>query len=422
MPKNGYFWQGMAQGIPEGMNMVTNALQFREQKKAKDKLDAAQEKFKLDSSQWSLAVDKAFADGELTQEEITNMSSMSVLLGTEFSNEWKTLYKDYQNKTEKEIDDSLAALQGKYEMYTKSINPKSTESLVAVCDGILLNPKSDIRLKDQATYMKQLLVGNLENAPKAGAKSYEEATATYPGIEVKQGTDMLWYPTGKKIEENKNGYDTFEEADAARKGDNSIAVKSENGVYVLERNAVTPDKPNAPTEYDKKVSWIKNNLPPEKQKEAMEQLIGVAPKTSDIPTPTSVESIKTEIIDAPTPEDAQRVYNNSVQKYGTEVSASLGIADPKKEWIDDKKVYLENIYNLKIQPLVDKQGKIIAGKETLYLEAVTEYNKYMAILKESGVDVSTFPQLKTMEEYNTTDSKSPSWKPNTWGQQKSIYK
>ncbi len=49
--------------------------------------------------------------------------------------------------------------------------------------------------------------------------------------------------------------------------------------------------------------------------------------------------------------------------------------------------------------------------------------EYRDKLEEMGVDVSQFPKIKSLEEYNKSDIKPGMglFYPSTWGKQKSIY-
>jgi hypothetical protein len=146
------------------------------------------------------------------------------------------------------------------------------------------------------------------------------------------------------------------------------------------------------------------------QEEIKNMVIGGSnePKPSAMTTPTAIEGIREEIIEADTLEDAQRIANNYQTKYGD--TSSLGMPDVKQAWTQDKVEYITNLKN-DIEKLVNEQGwlgkaseKTILpnGKETTKEEAYRqlrdEYMAYLEKLEKAGVDISQFPKLKPLSE------------------------
>ena len=132
------------------------------------------------------------------------------------------------------------------------------------------------------------------------------------------------------------------------------------------------------------------------------------PETTTTAAPTSIESIRTDILNADTLEDAQRMYDNHVRKYGEE---GLKVNLPK-DWTDVKQGDLMDLIsvldeitagtsNIKSK---EKHSFEINGKaqektgEEWYKEVYESYVALLKLLEEQGVDTSQYKKLKPLSE------------------------
>lgn len=153
------------------------------------------------------------------------------------------------------------------------------------------------------------------------------------------------------------------------------------------------------------------------------------------PAPTSTENVREAIFDADTLVDARRIYKNYADKYD---ETALGIDDIKKEWTDNQIYYLNKIFdtiNKSIKNLIDEKGHLRRGtvtKEEIGVEFEGEqpaeevykllresYMEYRDKLEKLDVDISQFPELKSLEEIEKVGFWEGFW---GWGKQKGQYK
>ena len=149
----------------------------------------------------------------------------------------------------------------------------------------------------------------------------------------------------------------------------------------------------------------------------------------------TLEKYREKALDATTWGDAESIIDD--YKEAGYDPAPLEEKVDEQEWINAKLEELDNHVEM-LKEITDEKGKLLGDKkvpflsdgeeetqtgEEWYKDIYEAYTFYLAELKKMGVDVSKYPKIRSLEEYNKSDTKLGKglFYPSTWGKQKSIY-
>ena len=160
----GSWAKGFASTFAQAPSMIFNALQWKEKKKEKEKIDKEAEEFKLNAAKYSSMIDNAFKDGTITQQEYTDITSFGIILGSEYTKEWENLYKNYKDMTSKEIDSQLETIKFAFDKWT-DLGMGDTKALMGILDEIGSSTKYD-KVKYQVDYLRKAINSREQPVPE----------------------------------------------------------------------------------------------------------------------------------------------------------------------------------------------------------------------------------------------------------------
>jgi len=401
---SGSWYKGFASTFSQAPSMVLNVLALKEKKKAQKKIDDAIEELKLNSSTLAAKFDAARADGTIGQEEYGDMAAWALPLGNEIMGRLDTLTNNYRNLSQDQIDNEIADIKAFYEL-SVDLDFQNIEEMEAFGNGLTqqnAKTKWDLILKS-VKKRKEPLQPDVFASP-------EEVMAKYPG-------------SGYKFDANAGGYiPTYQEPPTTEL---SVADKKYNwaidnykeGKISFEQlskfmgtDISDPEKRN--TIQQRLDEMVRLGATPEEQKN---YLLGKTTGEEGTPAPTSTENIRDDILQAPTLNDAHRIYKNFDDKYDIK---ALGIPDVDKFWSDERVRRLDSLKTSIENLLVDRGdkgrwlkpgtvtsaevGMEIEGDEQevaiAYRDLRDEYMRFRDMLEKMGVDVSQYPKLKPLSE------------------------
>ena len=425
---SGYFLKGLGSGLQSGINMGQQLQEMRWQKKQRKALEEKQSKMLEVSNIWNAQIKEAGADYNFSDKEIAKLTTTMLSGGYEFIEHYNSALNAIKSMNKAKYDQELewmdlfangvercspGDVQALYEYVKPNItSEKGLNQLEALNN--FLTKKSEIMQAQPITEVFPSAETVREKYPKAGVRYTDEGYVPTFGepTEVKEPTfnekRFNW-----KIDQLKAGNITTDQF-----------LKSE-GMYIAPEK-----KTSLESEIDLMIKYGATN------EEIKDKLLSEGGGGTTLkPTPASVESLREDIKNAPTLEDAKRMEKNHIAKYGD----TLGIPNVDKFWSDER-VRRLNTLKQGIDKLLDekkrlKKGTITSAEvgfeieddiqkvEAVYKQLREEYMKYRDMLEKMGVDLNQFPELMSYEEYNKADIKPKIiYDPRTWGKQKpSIY-
>lgn len=239
MKYGGSFATGFAQSIS---NLPSMVLQLKQRRKAEDEVKAAKEEFKLNSQKYTSAFDTAYKDGTITPVERSSMVALTMVLGAEFSEQWKEFDKTYLKMEDEQRKSGLEEINAALKMYT-DFDPADPSAILETIQTIQDNTKSDsVRTRARIA---------MDSIRQQGAK--QEETEKYATLKEFQDT----YGETAAYEYDKEGYirpkyvapkDPKAMSDYQRKRQNIMSNKSitedqrKAGIYKLDTGIdITPN-------------------------------------------------------------------------------------------------------------------------------------------------------------------------------------
>jgi len=418
----GYALQAGVQGFQTGFSMAQQKSEMEWQKKKKKELEEKELKIKEGAVLYSSLVSQVYADNVISEDEMMKLNTAFLAAGYEVQAVIKDTHNAIQTMDKNKLEQDLAWLDLFADM-TEGLDPKDTQGTFDMIKGNIKSEKG-INLFDA--------YGNLQT------KKYEVAKEEEPWKRATVLPSEMRVPYLKQegVEMPEIAPTTEPLSVAERKFNMAMMIyeKNKNMDMLLKYLGmdVTPEKKSALKE--KLDEMDKLGATTEEKKK---WILGEGgSRTTITPTPTSVESVREAIINAPTLEDAKRIEKNHITKYGE----TTGIPNVDKFWSDER---VRRLTTLKqgIDKLLDENKRLKKGNitsadvgfeieddvqkvEAVYQQLREEYMKYRDMLEKMGVDLSQFPELMSYEEYLKTDIKPGMgiFYPSTWGKQKpSIY-
>lgn len=395
MKYGGSAMMGLSQGLQTGLDWGMKMNQIKYEVAQKKKLDDEQEALNQTWADFGQNMSKLYDSGTLSDLDMKEMTMITLQLpqalqqqAMQTMNFLKQGQKEEYEKSLKDFEMTLEFIkqtgaQGDYTSLKKLLDEDQIKIIDAVLDTYKSLPEqSQMEVYSSVEALRQV---HGENAPF-------EWNSNAGGYVPKYETGKEPTPLSQKdllainlYEQGKVSFDGF--------------LK-----YMgMQTTPATPEKKSALQEKIDTAIQLGAS-----QEEIKNMVIGGGAKSSAMTTPTAIENIREEIIEADTLEDAQRIANNYQTKYGD--TSSLGMPDVKQEWTQDKVEYITNLKS-DIEKLVNEQGwlgnaseKTIlpngkeATKEEAYRQLRDEYMAYLKKLEKAGVDISQFPKLKPLSE------------------------
>jgi len=406
----GSWAKGFASTFSQAPSMIFQALQWKEKKKEKEKIDKAAEEFKINIANFANKIDETFKDGTVTQQEYSDMVGFGTVLGSEYLKEWEDIYKNYIDMSSQEIDSQLDTINFAWDKWT-TLGMGNPESFMGVLDDIGKSTKYP-KVKTQVDYLKNM-INNRGQQPE-GFNSPEELLKVHPGADWEFNSSLKKYIV-KQIT-----------------GPRTAGISDYNSAATYLSKFV-----NSPLDvFNKEKASIQNKFGIDVSNITQESLREPVSGGTEKPRVTSLpqlEEYRTKALDADTWEDAEKVINDYTNA-GYDAS-QIGVT--KEAWVNSQKEYLNKTLQA-IKNIVDEKGLLKKGDftqeqvglvfdgkrtaEEIYQELVKSYLEYIDKLQAMGIDISQFPKLRTFEEYKKSDTKSRKiLYPSTWGSQNSIY-
>ncbi len=396
----GHFLKGVGSGIQTGLQIR----EMRWQKKERERIQKEKDETIEAASAFNKKIVEFYADKELSRDERQQLDTMFMSSAYNIQELIKGSYEAVV-KLDKETEESNLALLKSYRDDWGDFDV-------------------DLRtIPELSEYYRERTVGEkskeiFDAGDRLLQKQYEAEQAKEPELDV----------TERKYNWATEAYQKWLIDPKDPEGINFEEYKKYMGV------SVTPEKS---TGLEKSIQDIRTEgeragIDPAKINKAIQDKILGKEAEVLTPTPTSVESLREDIKNAPTIEDARRMEKNHIAKYGD----TLGIPNVDKFWSDER---VGRLTSLKqgIDKLLDEKKRLKKGTitsadvgfeieddiqkvEAVYQQLREEYMKYRDMLEKMGVDLSQFPELMSYEEYLKADIKPGMgiFYPSTWGKQK----
>lgn len=402
MGVGGFFMQGLASGFAQGQQIQEMNWQRREKERIKKEEDALMETLTMVGKKFS----SYYTDYNVSEEERLEAIATWSALSYEAKGLLKGAYEGVMSYNKDAEEQSLATVKA----YRESIDSldfdsNSISEIASYYRGQIKSPgglkyfdamDSSIRKKKEAQ-QKQPQIERFV--------SPEGVTAKYPDATPKH-TTQGWIP----------------EFTAAKEG-TPLSAKDNWAIDRYKSREITFDQlskymgtritPENKTALEDKIAKAKQYGATNEEIKGM-IVGGTSGGTSTLtPTASGVENIREDILNAETIEDARRINQNNINKYGD----TSGIADVDKYWGEGQISYLNQVKTSIESLLVDRgdKGKWLNNKpmtqEEVGLEFEGEkpaseiyeilyksYTEYIEKLKKLGIDVSQFPDIKALSE------------------------
>ena len=186
----GSWAKGFASTFSQAPSMIFQALQWKEKKKEKEKIDKAAEEFKINIANFAAKIDETFKDGTVTQQEYSDMVGFGTVLGSEYLKEWEDLYKNYTSMSSQEIDSQLDTIDNTFDKW-KTLGMGDSEAFMGVLDDIGKSTKYP-KVKTQADYLKNMINGRGQQQPE-GFNSPDELLKAHPGADWEFNSSLKKY-------------------------------------------------------------------------------------------------------------------------------------------------------------------------------------------------------------------------------------
>jgi len=375
----GSWAKGFASTFSQAPSMIFQALQWKEKKKEKEKIDKAAEEFKINIANFANKIDETFKDGTVTQQEYSDMVGFGTILGSEYLKEWEDLYKNYTDMSSQEIDSQLDTINNTFDKW-KTLGMGDSEAFMGVLDDIGKSTKYP-KVKTQVNYLKNM-INNRGQQPE-GFNSPEELLKVHPGADWEFNSSLKKYIvkqiTGPKI----------------------LGISDYNSAASYLSKFV-----NAPPEtFNKVLAGLQNKFPDIDMSDITQESLR-EPETETKTRITSLpelEKYRDKALDTNTWEDAQPIINRYI-----EAGYDPAEMPNKQDWIDAKLKQLDDHLEM-LKEITDENGqlkgsqtfKFLSGDEeetqtgeAWYKDIYDAYTFYLEELRKMGVDVSKYRKIK----------------------------
>lgn len=405
----GYFLQGLSSGLQSGFNMG----QMKWQQNEKKKLAKKQEEMLELATIYNSMVAQLGEDGVYSDDDMMKINTAYMALGYDVKERVDGTYKAIQAMDKRKVDQNYQW----FEMLPSILEGVDPSDAQGIIDAIRPNISGEkglltfealteiTRKKNEAAQKKpEDIWGQAGTLPQDIRPDYLRSK----GIDIPQ-----------PIEAQPTEMDVMGETQ--KKLDAAYATGNPNYFNQMAKSL------NVPTTFETY-----------KQKYEKPGVAGGAEKARVTSLP-QLEEYRDKALDADTWEDAEKIIND----YTEAGYDATQLRIDKEAWVDSQMNYLNTLKGI-LDNLIDEKGSIKKGtttKEQIGLEPASaddnrerkyeefykiimeSYMEYRDKLEEMGVDVSQFPKIKSLEEYNKSDIKPGMglFYPSTWGKQKSIY-
>ena len=375
----GYGIQAFAGGFQTGLGLGMENKKIKmlqEEQKRAEKLAKEKEE---NATNWLNTNKDSLMNFHTQSQDVRNML---ILESINYKKEWTDYLRD--------VEDFLQSgdLEG-----LKNLNNMEEERIKAERDmlGIGVRPEKAFIGKYYSEadmeYVKKLQMGKLPIKP-IGTKMYEEEFGKLPTEQPTASDAKLNFA----ISSYNAGKISFDE------------LSKYMGTYIA------PEKISAKRE---EIELAKQYGATDE--EIKKKLLGITTDVEGTPAPTSTENVRSDILQAPTLNDARRIYKNYDDKYDV---TALGIPDVDKFWSDERVKRLGSLKQSIESLLVDrgdkgrwlKPGTVTSAEigmeieddeqeaSIVYRDLRIEYMRFRDMLEKMGVDVTEFPKLKPLSE------------------------
>lgn len=419
---SGYFLKGLAGGITTGVNLGQQIQEMNWQKKQRKQLEERQKKMLEVGNLFNAKVKEIFADNIISDEEESQLITIYLSGGYEFMDHYGNAMSHISGMKDKELRQEFEWMDSFIDM-TSGFSPDAIPEIYDSFEKQFITSEKGKNYFAANKRMQEKRYEVAQARPTAEVFTSAEALREkYPEAGVKY-TDEGYVPTF--------GEPTVKTPSAAdRKLDWAIDSYNKGRITFneLSKYMGTYIAPEEMSAKEKEIELAKQYGAT--NKEIKNKLLGKGIGTTAPPTAPAIENVRADILNADTLEDAQRIYDNQVRKYGKE---GLMINLPK-DWADTQEGYLMNIRTC-INNLIDEKGWLKKGTltsaevgvdfkgeqsvEEIYEMLRKEYMKYRDMLEKLGIDISQFPELKPLEEIEKVGLGEGFW---GFGKQKGQYK
>ncbi len=391
----GHFISGVASGLQPGFNMG----QMKWQQNEKKKLEKKQEEILQSATVFNEMVAKAGEDGFYSDDEKMKINTSYMALGYETKERVDGTYKAIQAMDKQTIE----ANNKWFDYVTETTKDMKSAEAQVIFDTVRPFISGE---KGLQTYAARENIIKKKSEVAKGEKPWERISSLPSEYRV-----PYLEQEGIDIPEPTPGQPTASDAKL------NFAISSYNAGKIsfdeLSKYMGTYIAPE-------KISAKREEIELAKQygatdEEIKKKLLGVTTDVEGTPAPTSTENVRSDILQAPTLSDAQRMYKNYDDKYDV---TALGIPDVDKFWSDERVKRLGSLKTSIESLLVDRGdkgrwlkpgtvtsaeiGMEIEGDEQeasiAYRDLRIEYMRFRDMLEKMGVDVSQYPKLKPLSE------------------------
>ncbi len=391
----GFFLQGLSSGFAKGQQIQEMNWQRKEKERIKKEEDALMETLTMTGKKFS----SYYTDYNVSEEERLEAIATWSALSYEAKELLKGAYEGVMSYNKEQEEQSLATVKAYREQLDGLDFDMNTISEISeMFRGQIKSPTGQKYFDAMDSSIRK----KKETPPIERFTTPEGVTAKYPDATPKH-TAQGWIPDFAADKEGTplSAKDNWA-IDRYKAGEISFDQLSKymgtritpEDVTALENKIVQAKKYNATNEEIKKMI-----------------LGGAGAGTTLTPTPQAVEGVREDILDAETIEDARRINQNNINKYGN----TSGIADVDKYWTDGKVTDLDNLVavldditagtpdnrNVKGDKnfSYDIDGKVTEQTGAEWYAAVYEsYTALIKLLEKQGIDVSQYKKLKPLSE------------------------
>lgn len=399
----GFFVKGLASGFLQGQQIQEMNWQRKEKERIKKEEDALMETLTMTGKKFS----SYYADYNISEDERLQAIATWSALSYEAKELLKGAYDGVMNYNKEAEEQSIATVKA----YREAIEGIDFDlsTIPEISDFFRGQIKSPNGLKyfDAADRMLQKNREALQKKKVESFPSLDELYKKHPGAEGEYSATEKGYivkPTEtKELSAADKKYNWAIEHHALPEGSPG-KISDEQLFKFMGVDVSDPEKRN--TIQQRLDEMDKLGATTEEKKN---YILGGGGTTT--PTSPAVESIREDILNADNIEDARRMHQNNINKYGD----TSGIDDVDKYWTDGKVADLDNLVAVLDEITAGTpENRNVKGKkefafeingnetektgEEWYKEIYESYIALLKLLEKQGVDISQYKKLKPLLE------------------------
>ncbi len=183
MKYGGSWAKGFAGAITNIPSILSD---WKARERAEKEVADAKEEFERNSKEYATQFDKAYKDGVISSTERSSMVNLTMVLGTEFREQWDAFDKGYLTMEDKERKAGLAEIDASLKIYT-DFDPTDSTAILDTLEKIQSNTRFD-SVKTRAKLAIDTINKQGAKEPAETFTSYEKAKEVakdFPGSVVK---------------------------------------------------------------------------------------------------------------------------------------------------------------------------------------------------------------------------------------------